>query len=102
MRQIIEGKKYDTETATEICDVSPIGYSRQDFQWEDTRLYVTSKGRFFLAGKGGPKSRWATALGNSISSGSGIKPLSLEEAQWFAERHADSAVVAKYFEVEDA
>ena len=103
MKQVIDGKRYDTATATEICDVSPCGYSRSDFQWHDTSLYVTPKGRFFLAGAGGPLSMWAKALGsNGAIGGSGIKPLTQEEAREYAERHATSDIVSKYFAVEDA
>lgn len=103
MKRIIDGKIYDTETATEICDISPSGMSSGDFRWEDTRLYRTKKGAFFLAGEGGPMSRWAKSYGqNGSTSGYGIVRLSMQEARDFAERHAEVETVAKYFPVEEA
>jgi hypothetical protein len=34
----IDGKVYDTETATEVCDMSPRGIYRGDFKYENTWL----------------------------------------------------------------
>ena len=63
MKRIIDGKRYNTETATEICDVSAPGFYRGDFRYEDTQLYCTPRGGWFLAGEGGPMSRWARSVG---------------------------------------
>jgi hypothetical protein len=101
---IIDGKRYSTETADEICDVSPRGYSCSDFEWHDTRLYRTKNGRFFLAGRGGASSMWATAVGqNGRTGGSGIQPIEIEKAKRLVERHADQRTWFKCFgEPEDA
>ena len=39
MIRIVNGKRYNTETAEELCDISRGGYSRSDFNYEDTRLF---------------------------------------------------------------
>ena len=57
MKAIINGKRYDTETARFLCSLADSHVSR-DFSWHDTSLYRTSKGAFFVAGEGGPMSRW--------------------------------------------
>ena len=64
MREVINGKVYDTKTAQQVCDITPLGLvnGRRDFTWEDTRLYRTAKGAFFIAGEGGPRSRWAQSV----------------------------------------
>lgn len=88
MRKIIDGKAYDTKTASFICDVSPPGFYRGDFRYEDTGLYKSPRGRFFLSGAGGPLTRWAVAEGqNGHRGGSGICVLDEEEAKELCERY---------------
>ena len=106
MKAIVGGKRYNTETATRVCDCSPRGFYRGDHQWEDTGLYRTPKGNWFLAGEGGPRSRWARPLGqNGYSEGSGIRPVDAATARELLERHdCDWDDVEEYFgaELEDA
>ena len=105
MKRIIDGKRYNTETATEVADVSPRGFYRGDFRWEDTDLYRTKNGRWFLAGEGGPMSRWARSAGlNSYSGGEGIHVLDADEARALLEQHGETEEIEKYFSavVEDA
>ena len=73
MIRIIEGKRYNTDTAEEILALDNGGYySRSDFRWEETSLYRTPKGVWFLAGRGGPMTRWAHAVGlNGQTGGEG-------------------------------
>src|SRR4051812_48422368 len=54
MRKVIDGKVYDTSTSEEICDISGNISDRSNFHYDDTRLYRTGKGAFFIAGHGGP------------------------------------------------
>lgn len=99
MKAIIGGKKYDTTTATVVGMDSYGGVG--DFDAWDAGLYVTRKGQFFLAGRGGPNTRWARSTGqNSWSGGSGIHLLDVEEAREWAERHLDSDTVEKFFDIE--
>jgi hypothetical protein len=105
VKAIIDGKRYNTETATRVCDCSPRGYFRGDWHWEDTNLYRTPKGRWFLAGEGGPLSRWARSYGqNARQSGEGIHPLDADDARDMLERYGDADDVEEYFgsKVEDA
>jgi hypothetical protein len=98
MRRIIDGKRYDTSTATEICDCSPRGFYRNDFRFEDTQLYRTPRGSWFLAGEGGPMSRWARPVGLSgHTNGCGIQPLDADEARSMLERYGSAEDVEKYF-----
>ena len=90
MKKIINGKRYDTETATEIgLGESMCGYT--DFNWFTERLYRTKAGQFFLAGEGGPMSRWSRSIDqNSWSSGSGIVLMTASEARDWCEDHMDA------------
>jgi hypothetical protein len=53
MRRVIDRKIYDTETAEEIADVSAPCNDSGDFAYEETHLYRTKNGRWFIAGNGG-------------------------------------------------
>lgn len=103
MKRIINGKRYDTATAIMVCDVSPRGFYGNDFRREDTGLYRTPKGSWFLAGEGGPLSRWATPVGlHGATCGIGIRAIDDETARELLERHGDPEDVEKYFATEDA
>lgn len=47
MIRIIEGKRYNTETATSVLEL-PCSYSLSDFAWHETTLYRTGGARGFL------------------------------------------------------
>ena len=90
MKKIIAGAKYDTDTAKEL-GYSSNNCSQSDFNWYSETLYRTKSGRYFLAGEGGARSRYARSCGNnSWTGGSGIEPMSREAAQKWAEEHLDS------------
>lgn len=99
--RIIGGLRYDTTTATEIC-VHESGEFQGDFDFEITGLYRTPRGRFFLAGHGGARSRWSRPVQRSCTGGEGLMPIGHRVARDFAEQNADDATVAEYFAVEDA
>lgn len=91
MKAIIEGKKYNTETAEALGEGgSRPGISRGDFQWYEETLYRTKKGSFFLAGRGGAMTHYSRAIGGGSSGGSGIQPLSVDGAREWAEHHLDT------------
>lgn len=96
MKKVINGKRYDTDTAKEMAYTS-YGYSG-DFQaWAET-LYRKNTGEYFLYGKGGPASRYAVSTGmNQWSGGEKIIPLSIEAAQEWAENHLDADEYEKIF-----
>lgn len=90
MKQVIRGRRYDTETAKEIGFDSYNG-SRRDFHWWSETLYQKRTGEFFLHGEGGAASRYSVSAGqNSWSGGERIIPLSLDEAREWAEKHMDA------------
>ncbi len=97
MKKIIDGKLYDTDTAKELCDLSPIGFSSSDFRWEDTRLYVTKKGAFFIAGEGNAMTRWAKTVGDTRSGGEGLQLIDEAEARDLIERHGSIELFTEVF-----
>lgn len=101
MKAIIKGKRYDTETATEIAS-DGYGYSGDFRYWHET-LYKTKSGAWFTAGKGGPMSRYARSTGqNSWSGGSAIVPMSAEEAREWLETAKEVDAIEEHFPVQDA
>lgn len=86
MRKIINGKRYDTDTAKEM---GKDWYSnRRDFHFWIETLYRKNTGEFFLHGEGGPASRYAVTVGqNQWEGGEKIIPLSIESAKDWAEKH---------------
>ncbi len=104
MKQIIDGKMYNTDTATKIADL-PCHFYPRDFGWHSTSIYVTPKGRLFVAGRGNALSRWAVPVGNNgHGSGSGIEPLTKAQAADLLETcNADAdAYHAAGIEIEEA
>ena len=86
MNKIFRGRRYDTETAQELAYIS---YSnRRDFNfWQET-LYRKRTGEYFLHGEGGASSKYAEKCGqNEWCGGEEIKPLTLEQAQDWAEKN---------------
>ena len=99
MKRIIDGRTYNTGTAEIICDTGNGEYST-DFRYENSDLFVTSKGAYFVAGYGGALSRFSVAEGNGYRGGAGIIPMSRAEA--FSEiqqscAEYDTDLIAKYF-----
>lgn len=89
MKKIINGKRYDTETAQLIGSAS---YSnRTDFHFWNEELYRKKTGEFFLFGEGGPASKYSQQVEqNTWSGGEQIMPLTLAEAQEWGEKYLDA------------
>ena len=101
MNMIINGKRYDTVTATPIGST---GYSHPwDSEYWSEELYRKKTGEFFLYGEGGPMSKYSRKIGqNEWSGGEEIRPLSLKEAQKWAEKYLDADEYEQVFgEVEE-
>lgn len=94
IKKIINGKMYNTETATLIYRYCENPYGDLDYLEEE--LYEKKTGEYFLAGHGGPLTKYVTSRGNNRYGGSSrITPLTIDEARdWLAE-HADGQ---KYIE----
>ena len=105
MRAIINGTRYDTDKATAIGS-SASCEGRGDFRhWEATLYKTPRSGRYFLAGEGGPMSRFAVSQGiGSWSGGDGIHPMTEAEAfEWAqAELTTDEVEAAFAHLIEDA
>ena len=96
MKKIINGKRYDTDTATRIGSAG-YGYSGDLGYWAE-ELYRKKTGEFFLYGEGGPMSKYARRTGsNEWSGGKEIRPLSPKEAQEWAEEYLDGDEYEKIF-----
>ena len=102
VKKIINGKIYNTDTATFIGNHQHS--NRGDFHFEDTDLYRTPKGAFFVQGTGGAYSRWSKPCGsNGMSGGHGIQAMTPTEAlEWCEAAGIDADTIAQYFAVEEA
>lgn len=87
MKRIINGRKYDTETATEIYEWSD--NAPRDFSYIEETLYRKRTGEYFLGCYGGPMTRYAEreAYGSGYTYGSAITPMTYDEARSWAEGH---------------
>lgn len=82
MYKVINGKRYNTETAQLISRVI-VGDS---MTWTDERLYRKRSGEYFLAGEGGSMSRYATrSEDNTYINGWDIVPVTIEQAKKWVE-----------------
>lgn len=96
MKKIINGKRYDTETAKLI---GSDGYSNpSDFDYWSEDLYQKKTGEFFLYGEGGARTKYAQAIdSNSWCGGERIMPLSYDEAREWVEHHLDADTYEEVF-----
>lgn len=99
MKRIINGKRYDTDTARSMGADNYRG-SVTDFQWWREELFRKQTGEFFLYGEGGPSTKYAKSVGlNEWTGGERIMPLSYEEARQWAEKHLDAEEYESIFDV---
>lgn len=89
MKKIINGRRYDTNTAKELAYWQNM-YDVRNFSHYSETLYRKNTGEYFLYGEGGPSSKYSRTVGtNEWSGGERIMPLSLEEAKKWAEEHLE-------------
>lgn len=86
MKKIINGRRYDTETAKELGYYWN-GLAVTDFSRIEETLYRKKTGEYFLYGEGGAMSKYAEADGTGWCGGSRIIPLPIEDAKTWAEEH---------------
>ena len=86
MKKIINNRKYDTETATEVGSWDN-GLYGNDFNAMSETLYRKRTGEYFLFGEGGAMSRYAEQVGDMWGSGWAITPMTYEAACKWAESH---------------
>lgn len=96
MYKVINGKRYNTDTA-QLMGEHSYGYPG-DFDYVSEELYRKQTGEFFIHGEGGAHTSYAVAVGqNSWSGGERITPLSYAEAQKWAEEHLGGEEYDKIF-----
>ena len=96
MKKVINGKVYDTETATKIGGWDN-GYSSNDFNYLSEVLYVTKKGTYFLYGEGGAMSSYRSTYGKNYGYGEHIEHLSQNDALDWASKKLDGDIVQEHF-----
>lgn len=96
MKKVINSKIYNTATAT-LLHYWDNGCYRNDFGYCEEELYRTVKGAYFIAGSGGPMSRYAESHGNSTSGGDGIRIISEAEAIEWLENHEGTDALETHF-----
>jgi hypothetical protein len=107
MKRIIDGKRYDTETADWVAAVGSDTCSVTDFGYWEAALCRTPRGRWFLAGKGGGMTMFAESVGGGGSrGGEGIIPISEREARERLERggfgYDYEDALERWFAIEEA
>ena len=102
MKKIINGRKYDTDTATKLAEWDN-GASYTDFSYCSETLYRKKTGEYFLHGEGGAYSQYASTRGDGWAGyGETIRPLTIDEAKEWSERHMDGdSYEAEFGEVEE-
>ena len=88
MKRIIDGRKYDTETA-ELVGSTDNGLFPHDFGYICHELYRKRTGEYFLHSEGGAMTRYAERDGDGWRGGSVIEPMTYEQARAWAEGHMD-------------
>ena len=90
MKKVINGKMYNTDTAREVASCSHGGGPRDFRSYEET-LYCKRTGEYFLAGNGGPMTKYAKPYeGGGRTGGEGIIPLTYDQATDWAEHEMDA------------
>lgn len=89
MKKIINGKKYDTDTAKFLGRYSNT-WDTRNFHYYSEELYRKKNGEYFLYGEGGPMSDYSRQTAtNERSGGERITPMTEAEARKWAEEHLD-------------
>lgn len=101
MKKIINGKRYNTETATLLASADN-GFGVTDVERTEEELYQKKTGEFFLYGKSNPGGSYATIVpGGARMAGEGIRPITRDEAKQWAEKYLEADEYEELFEVEE-
>ena len=107
MIRIIDGKRYNSETAEEICFAGN-NLNPTDFRNLNAWLFRTEKGAWFIHGVGGASSRFSHNTGNGRCGAEDLQVVTAEDAQAFLEARVPHepvraiAILEKYFQIQDA
>lgn len=95
-KAIINGRMYNTETAEYIGEYSN-GLGGSDFKNLSEELYRKKNGEFFIAGEGGPLTKYQVeAYGGGWTGSERITPLTEAEARDWVEQYCS---VDTYIEI---
>lgn len=101
MKKIIDGKKYDTDTAKAMATASA-SLPVNDFGYFEETLYKKKTGEFFLCGRGGPATKYARRCSDgSRCGGDGIIPIDDAWARDWVERFANDEFEKIFGECEE-
>lgn len=91
MIKVIDGKRYNTDTAESIHEYSN-GHFTSDFRFRTKDLMRTTKGAWFIHHVGGAMSDMSVGVGSNGRGGSeDIEPVSDDDAYGFLEAHSGEA-----------
>lgn len=98
MKKIINGKRYDTDSAKEI---GSFYNNSTGFDSLSETLYLKRTGEYFVYGEGGARTWCAVSYdnGNSWSGGKAIRPLTDAEAREWIEAHCSAETYEQLFDV---
>lgn len=100
MKKIINGRLYNTETATCVGSWDN-GFGAGDFNHCTEMLYLKKTGEYFLYGSGGAMSEYSTMCGNDRCGASAIIPMSESEAIKWAEKHLTANEYMAVFDIQE-
>lgn len=98
MKQVIDGKIYDTGDAEQVAR-SQNTADRRDLSYLRETLYKTGNGAYFLAGEGGAQTKYAKSVaGGSLSGGQQLREMSDSTAfEWCQESQIEAEVILDEF-----
>ncbi len=96
MKRIIDKKFYNTDTAELLHKWDNRIYGN-DFRRCSEILYRTKKGVYFIAGYGGPMSKYAQSYGTTTTGGEDLIVLNESEVIEWLENHDGAEIIEKYF-----
>lgn len=100
MKKIINGRRYDTDTA-EFIGAGSSDYAVNDFNYFKEDLYLKKTGEFFIHGIGNAGSKYSESTGyNSYQGGERLIPLTEDEAKKWVEKYLDADAYEELFELD--
>ena len=96
MKAIINGKRYNTETATLVAEYWN-GIGKNNFRYVSEDLYITKNGSWFMAGSGGAMTSYAKRHGNCTYGSQAVRTLTSDEAYAWLEDHDETIAIESYF-----
>ena len=101
MIKIIDGKRYNTDTAEQVFFHSN-SHSRSDFKYRSKALYRTQNGAWFIHNEGGAMTDMAERVGNNtLCGGESIEVLTDADVFGFLQAHSNDseaeALIDTYF-----